>query len=71
MKWSIFFFISFLIANIFLAYLIGSDRLLLYVFEGPSAHLSTLLSLLIFTAVFLFCFCLVSRTGLRDRLPLR
>ncbi|MAM18965.1 MAG: cytochrome c oxidase accessory protein CcoG [Christiangramia sp.] len=56
MKWSIFFFISFLIANIFLAYLIGSDRLLLYVFEGPSAHLSTLLSLLIFTAVFYFVF---------------
>ncbi|MEO2063689.1 MAG: cytochrome c oxidase accessory protein CcoG [Christiangramia sp.] len=56
MKWSIFFFISFLIANIFLAYLIGSDRLLLYVFGGPSAHLSTLLSLLIFTAVFYFVF---------------
>ena len=30
-KWSIFFVISFLIANVFLAYLIGSDRLILYV----------------------------------------
>ena len=55
-KWSIFFLISFLIANVFLAYLIGSDQLLQYVIEGPSAHVSTLISLLIFTAVFYFVF---------------
>lgn len=56
LKWFIFFVISFLIANIFLAYLIGSDRLLQYVFEGPLEHVSTLISLLIFTAVFYFIF---------------
>ncbi|CAL66410.1 cytochrome c oxidase accessory protein CcoG [Christiangramia forsetii] len=55
-KWFIFFVISFLIANVFLAYLIGSDRLLLYVLEGPLAHISTLISLLIFTGVFYFVF---------------
>lgn len=55
-KWIIFFVISFLIANVFLAYLIGSDRLLLYMKEGPQAHFSTLISLLIFTGVFYFVF---------------
>ncbi|MCH4824468.1 cytochrome c oxidase accessory protein CcoG [Gramella lutea] len=55
-KWFIFFIISFLIANVFLAYLIGSDRLLLYIQEGPLAHISTLISLLIFTGVFYFVF---------------
>ena len=56
LKWSVFFVISFLIANVFLAYLICSDRLLLYIQEGPAAHLSTLISLLIFTGVFYFVF---------------
>lgn len=55
-KWAVFFVISFLIANIFLAYLIGSDQLLQYVTEGPSAHLGTLVPLLIFTMVFYFVF---------------
>lgn len=56
LKWFVFFIISFFIANIFLAYLIGSDRLLLYIQDGPEAHLSTLFSLLIFTGVFYFVF---------------
>lgn len=56
LKWCIFFLISFFIANIFLAYLIGSDQLLLYIKEGPMAHLSTLIPLLIFTGVFYFIF---------------
>ena len=56
LKWTIFFIISFLIANIFLAYFIGSDRLIQYVFEGPLDHISTLISLIIFTAVFYFIF---------------
>ena len=56
LKWSIFFVISFVIANVFLAYLIGSDRLISYVFSSPLNHLSTLISLLIFTAVFYFVF---------------
>ncbi len=56
LKWTIFLFISFLTANIFLAYLIGSDRLLRYIMEGPMEHLSTLFSLFIFTGVFYFIF---------------
>ncbi|MEL0457173.1 cytochrome c oxidase accessory protein CcoG [Flavobacteriaceae bacterium SZ-1-7] len=56
LKWFIFLVISFLIANIFLAYLIGSDKLIRYITEGPLNHLSTLFPLLIFTAVFYFVF---------------
>lgn len=56
LKWFMFFVISFLIANIFLAYLMGSDRLIQYVTDGPLNHLSTFISLLIFTAVFYFVF---------------
>ncbi len=55
-KWIIFFIISFLIANVFLAYLIGSDKLMQYVTDSPSQHVSTLISLLIFTGVFYFVF---------------
>ena len=56
LKWFVFFVISFLIANVFLAYLIGSDTLMRYVTDGPMQHLSTLISLLIFTGVFYFVF---------------
>lgn len=56
LKWSVFFLISFLIANVFLAYLIGSDELISYVFSSPFDHLGTLISLLIFTGVFYFVF---------------
>ena len=55
-KWFIFFIISFLIANVFLAYLIGSDRLIRYITDGPFEHVSTIVSLLIFTGVFYFVF---------------
>ncbi len=56
LKWTVFFIISFIIANVFLAYLIGSDRLIEYVTENPLQHISTLISLLIFTGVFYFVF---------------
>lgn len=56
LKWFVFFIISFLIANVFLAYLIGSDRLIQYILDGPLRHLSIMVSLLIFTAVFYFVF---------------
>ncbi|WP_297703011.1 cytochrome c oxidase accessory protein CcoG [uncultured Eudoraea sp.] len=56
LKWFVFFVISFLIANVFLAYLIGSDKLIQYITDGPLTHVSTLISLLIFTAVFYFVF---------------
>jgi len=55
-KWLVFFLISFLIANVFLAYLIGSDRLIQYITDGPLRHVSTMISLLIFTAVFFWVF---------------
>ncbi len=55
-KWFVFFVISFIIANVFLAYLIGSDRLIQYITDGPWAHVSTLVALLVFTAVFYFVF---------------
>lgn len=56
LKWSIFFVISFLVANTFLAYLIGSDVLLTYITDGPFKHLSTFVALLIFTGIFYFIF---------------
>ena len=56
LKWVIFLIISFLIANVFLAYLVGSDKLLKYVSDGPLEHLSTLFPLIIFTVVFYFVF---------------
>jgi len=52
LKQSIFFAISFAIANIFLAYLISSDRLLLYITEGPGHHAAILFPLTAFTFVF-------------------
>lgn len=55
-KWFVFLVISFLIANVFLAYLIGSDKLLKYIIDGPTEHLGTLFPLIIFTAVFYFVF---------------
>ena len=55
-KWTIFLIISFLIANVFLAYLIGSDELFKMIQDGPANHISTLISLLIFTGVFYFIF---------------
>jgi len=56
LKWFVFLIISFIIANVFLAYLIGSDKLLKYISENPLDHLGTLFPLLIFTAVFYFVF---------------
>lgn len=55
-KWSLFLIISFFIANVFLAYLISSDKLFLMIEEGPENHVSTLASLFIFTGVFYFIF---------------
>jgi cytochrome c oxidase accessory protein FixG len=55
-KWLVFFIISFIIANVFLAYLVSSDRLFLMIKEGTALHTSTLVALLIFTGVFYFVF---------------
>lgn len=56
LKWFVFLVISFIIANVFLAYLIGSDKLIKHITSNPLDNLGTLLPLLIFTAVFYFVF---------------
>jgi cytochrome c oxidase accessory protein FixG len=56
LKWFIFFVISFLIANVFLAYLIGGDTVISYITGNPFDNISTLISLTIFTCVFYFVF---------------
>lgn len=56
LKWFVFFIISFMIANVFLAYLTGSEKLVQMVTEGPQNNIVTLVALLIFTAVFYFIY---------------
>ena len=56
LKWFVFLIISFLIANVFLAYLISSDKLFLMIEEGPLSNQNTLIAVLIFTGVFYFIF---------------
>ncbi|GIZ09396.1 cytochrome c oxidase accessory protein CcoG [Flavobacterium sp. UMI-01] len=55
-KWFLFLLISFGIANVFLAYIIGSDTLFQMMEEGPVQHLKTFISLALFTGVFYFVF---------------
>ncbi|UBM58550.1 cytochrome c oxidase accessory protein CcoG [Marinilongibacter aquaticus] len=55
-KHFIFFTISFLIANTFLAYIIGSDTLFQIILDNPSNHLGGLAFLIVFTFVFYFVF---------------
>lgn len=55
-KWVIFYIISFGIANVFLAYIIGSDELLKYINDNPLNHLDVIINLLIFSAIFFFIF---------------
>ncbi len=54
-KFIIFFLISFIIANFFLAYLVGMDQLIDDI-THPSEHIGTLASLLLFTTVFFFVY---------------
>lgn len=56
LKWFIFFIISFLIANVFLSYIIGSDAVLLMIEDGPFAHMGNFIGLIIFTCAFYFVF---------------
>ena len=55
-KMAVFYFISFIIANFFLAYIIGMDDVLAMVKEGIGANLGTFISLLSFTTVFFFVY---------------
>ena len=56
LKWSIFWVISFLIANTFLSYIIGAKELWSIVTDPPSEHVGGLIALIIFTFVFFFVF---------------
>lgn len=56
LKHGIFILISFLIANVFLAYIIGSDVLIKIITEPVQQHLSGFLAICIFTGVFYLVF---------------
>lgn len=55
-KHIIFYFISFLIGNTFLAYIIGIDKLEEMITENPLNHLSGLSAMLVFSGAFYFIF---------------
>lgn len=56
LKWSIFWIVSFLIANIFLAYIVGGDGLKKIILDKPSDHIVGLVAIIIFTTVFFSVF---------------
>lgn len=58
-KHLIFALISFLIANVFLAYIIGSDELLTIMSEPVSSHIYGFIAIVIFTTVFYLVFAYV------------
>lgn len=55
-KIAVFYFLSFIIANFFLAYIIGMDELRLMVNEGVANNPGTFVSLLVFSTVFFFVY---------------
>ena len=56
LKWSIFAVISFLIANVFLAYIVGKEALYDLIIDGPIENFSTFFILILFTIAFYFVF---------------
>ena len=56
LKWFLFALISFIIANVFLAYFIGGDDVIKHLSMGYFDSIPMLINLLIFTAVFYFIF---------------
>lgn len=56
LKHGVFFLISFLISNTFLAYIIGRDQWLLLITDDPTKHIAGLTSMLVFTGVFYLVF---------------
>ncbi|WP_017730938.1 cytochrome c oxidase accessory protein CcoG [Nafulsella turpanensis] len=55
-KHFIFFLISFIIANTFLAYIIGSEALIGIITDPPAVHIAGLISILLFTGAFYWVF---------------
>lgn len=56
LKHTLFWILSFVIANTFLGYIIGIDELKLLITDGPLDHIGKFASLAIFTTVFYFVF---------------
>lgn len=56
LKWGIFWIISFLIANTFLAYIIGIEELKSIIIDDPANHIGGLIALILFTTVFFAVF---------------
>ncbi len=56
LKFILFYLISFLIANVFLAYIIGSDALLEIITDHPKNHVNGLVSIFVFSGVFYWVF---------------
>ncbi len=56
LKHTIFIIMSFIVSNIFLAYIVGIDRLGMLVSDGPFAHASTFTAVLFFSGAFYFVF---------------
>ena len=56
LKHGLFWVLSFIIANTFLAYIISIDELKLLVEDGPARHLGKFMALILFTTVFYFVF---------------
>lgn len=55
-KWTIFWVVSFLIANTFLAYVIGIDELMIIIREPVSKHVGGFIGIAIFTSIFFFVY---------------
>jgi len=55
-KFSLFYLISFFIANVFLAYIIGSEEVIATIVDDPHNHLSGLTAIIIFSFIFFFVF---------------
>lgn len=56
LKQSIFFMIAFIIGNLFLMYIIGSEEWIQLVTENPSEHLAGLAGMIVFSGIFFFIF---------------
>jgi cytochrome c oxidase accessory protein FixG len=56
LKWSIFFFLSVLIANTFLAWIIGTDELYKIITDPVSLHLGGFIAMILFSGAFYFVF---------------
>jgi len=55
-KFFVFFAVSFVIANYFLAYIVGMDELEVLIKEGIVVHFGTFSSLIVFTCIFFFVY---------------